>query len=208
MKRLGLRSLSPADLLAILSAETQEQELQILPACTQLVSERGINALGDLSFSDLNRVRPFGVEEGSKLLAAIELGRRSGLSGKGVRNAIGSPKDVFQRFSWLKDEKREFFCLLLLDIKNGILAERVVHIGTLSMSVVGAKEVFREAIREGAAGIIAVHNHPSGDPAPSQEDFEVTEKLAQAGELLDLPILDHIIIGHNGYASMKELHYL
>ena len=105
----------------------------------------------------------------------------------------------------LRYEKREHFVVILLDAKNNIIRIAPVHVGTLTASVVGAREVFREAVRDGAAAIILVHNHPSGDPTPSPEDHEVTDHLVQVGDMLDIPVVDHVVIGERSYRSFAQL---
>lgn len=208
LQRLGLRSVSVPDLLAFMVAGPKKDGLEALPDCTRFLGQRGINAMGNLGAADLQTL---GLEDpvlAARLLVAIEIGRRSGLSNKGVRDSISGPKDVADRFAWLQDEPKEYLCVLLLDTKKGILGERTVHVGTVNAAMVGPREVFREAIREGAASIVVVHNHPSGDPTPSEADFDATEKLAQVGELLDIPLDDHVIIGHNSFQSLRKLGYL
>jgi len=117
---------------------------------------------------------------------------------------IDSPEDVFVLLDHLRHEKREHFVAILMDSKNGVQRVAPIHIGTLTMSLVGPREVYREAIKEGASSIIVAHNHPSGDPTPSPEDVQVTKKLIEVGEMLDIPVLDHVIIGYRNFVSMKE----
>jgi DNA repair protein RadC len=95
-----------------------------------------------------------------------------------------------------------------LNAKNGILGTRTIHVGTATTSLVGVRDVYREAIREGATQIAVVHNHPSGDPTPSIEDIDVTDKLVEAGKLMDVHLIDHIIIGHHTFVSLKEKGYV
>lgn len=207
-QHLGLRTLSVPDLLACALAETREEGIKIMPACINFIYSRGINRLGNLSNADIQELKMLNDDECLRLLAAIELGRRCGLSGKGQTRSIKRSRDIFELFKHLADEQKEHFCVVMLNSKNGILGVRTIHVGTVNMTVVGPREVFREAIREGASSIAVVHNHPSGDPTPSEEDFEITEKLVQIGEMLDIPVLDHVIIGHNTFSSFKELKYL
>ena len=101
-------------------------------------------------------------------------------------------------------ELREHFAVMLLDTKNHVLGMPTVSVGSLSASIVHPREVFRVAIQQAAASIILLHNHPSGDPSPSQEDIAVTEQLIKVGKIMDLPVLDHIIIGDNKFISLKE----
>jgi DNA repair protein RadC len=127
------------------------------------------------------------------------------LAGKGEVEVIEDPSDVACILDFLVNEKREHFYAVLLNSANEVMRKALIHIGTLTMSIVGPREIFREAIREGASTMIVAHNHPSGDPTPSPEDIEVTKQLVQAGKLLDIPVLDHVIIGRGAYRSLSEM---
>ena len=118
---------------------------------------------------------------------------------------IHGPDDAYEYVkSKLQYEQKEHFCVILLDTKNHIIGFREVSIGSLSASVVHPREVMLEAVKAHAASIILVHNHPSGDPSPSREDVNITDQLCKAGKIIDIPVLDHIIIGHNHFISLKE----
>lgn len=201
IRNMGLRSVGVADLLSVALGIP-------LADCVSFVAHRNLNHLGDMSPADLKELAGLDTDEALAILSAIEVGRRSGLSGKGERRIIRTAKDVYQAFAHLADEPKEHFCALFLAANNGILATRTIHVGTINMSVVGPREVFREAIRENAAQLIVVHNHPSGDPTPSQEDIQVTEHLRKIGEMLDIPLQDHVIVGHHTFASLRTLGYL
>ena len=163
-----------------------------------------IQALGDLDGKTI--VEKTGLEgfEALRCQALIELGRRSAGAGKGANQEINSATDVVALLAHLRTEKKEHFCSVLLDAKHQVLRTCTVHIGTLTMSVVGPREVFRDAIREGASSIIVAHNHPSGDPTPSPEDARVTEELVAAGKLLEIEVLDHLVIGERKWVSLRE----
>lgn len=118
---------------------------------------------------------------------------------------IHGPEDAYEYAkNKLQYEQKEHFCVILLNTKNHILGFRDISIGSLSASIVHPREVMIEAVKAHAASIILVHNHPSRDPAPSREDTSITEQLVKAGHILDIPVLDHIIIGHNRFISLKE----
>ena len=104
----------------------------------------------------------------------------------------------------LRDEEQEHFAIILLDMKNHIKYMPIISTGSLSASVVHPREVFRQAIEHSAASVILVHNHPSGDPSPSREDINVTKRMVEVGKIMDIPVLDHIIIGHNRFCSLKD----
>jgi DNA repair protein RadC len=139
----------------------------------------------------------------------MEIGRRIGASRPKRKRVIDGPEDVVEvlheQLEVLKGEKREHFFAVLLDAKGSVMRVANVHIGTLTMSLVGAREVFREAIRDGASSVILGHNHPSGDPTPSPEDIEVTQRLVELGEMLDIRVEDHVILGEEEFKSMRRL---
>jgi DNA repair protein RadC len=163
-----------------------------------------LKALSELGATDLTAATGLEGFEVLRAQALIELGRRCGKTSRGEIRTIESPEDAFELLEYLRGEKREHFVAILLDAKAQVMRVANVHIGTLTASIVGAREVFREAIRDGASSIIVAHNHPSGDPTPSPEDIEVTQKLIEIGELLDIPVLDHIIIGERYARSLRE----
>lgn len=201
----GAASLTIEELLAVAIAGSSEDVDRALPSARTLRDELGsVYGLGRVSSEALARAGLCGLEA-SRFLAAFELGRRAGMGGRGEVKVISSPEDVHALFHDEREEVQEHFYAVLLDSKNGVLSRKRIHTGTVSSSLVGIREFFREAVREGAASVIAVHNHPSGDPAPSKEDFEVTRALAEAGKLLDIPLLDHVIVARNGFTSMQRL---
>jgi DNA repair protein RadC len=154
-----------------------------------------INRVTSLSFAEIQAITGLEDFETLRCLALIELGRLAGHAGKGVPPEIEAPEDIYKMLEHLRYEKQEHFVVFALDAKNRVISATTVHIGTLTMSVVGPREVFRFAVREGASSIIVAHNHPSGDPTPSPEDIDVTKRLVAVGKSLDIPLADHIIIG-------------
>lgn len=163
-----------------------------------------VRHVADLSSVELRDRFGLDAFECERALALIELGRRAALANKGVPSAIGVPEDVYAELSHLIGEKREHFVILLLDAKNVVYRSQTVHIGTLHSTVVGPREVFRVAVREGASSIIVAHNHPSGDPEPSPEDLAITKRLVRIGEELDVRVLDHVIIGDPDFVSFRR----
>lgn len=201
--------LSPVELLAVVLAKGNEDGTATLHLARELLqSAYSIRGLSNLSPAKL---RELGLSESDayRFKAALELGRRAERGGLGERHACNKPEDVVELFKFLGDEKREHFCCVLLDTKNQVMNWLTVHIGTVSSSVVGVREFFRPAIQHGATSVIAVHNHPSGNPEPSPEDIEVTRVLAEAGRILEVPLLDHVIIGsERNYVSLHRLGYI
>lgn len=141
----------------------------------------------------------------ARIAAALELGRRLAREGPAERALIRGPRDVFELCApALRDLPQEEFRVMLLNTQHAVLREVVVTRGTLDGSLVHPREVFRAAIAEGAAGVILVHNHPSGDPTPSPEDRSVTRQLAEAGKVVGIPVVDHVVIGDARYTSFVE----
>jgi DNA repair protein RadC len=139
-----------------------------------------------------------------RLRSAFELARRYSTAGKAlVGKVFGSPKDIFEAFH-LRDEKKEHFFVVTLDARHRVLGEHLVSVGSLSSSIVHPREVFRPAIREAAGAVVLVHNHPSGDPRPSEEDVAVTRRLVSASEMIGIRVLDHVVIGDGRYSSFRE----
>jgi DNA repair protein RadC len=208
VRHYGLQSVSATDLLAILLSATPEEISQKEQVALNWLHARGIRSLTTLSPAEIKELTILPDFEVYRLLAALELGRRAGNARSGPRTEIESPEDVARFFRHLTCEKKEHFCALFLNSKNGIIASRTIHIGTVNTSLVGPREIFREAIREGATSIIVAHNHPSGDPTPSPEDIAITKRLAEVGTILNIPLLDHVIIGDRGYISLNQKGHL
>ena len=160
--------------------------------------------LSDILTSPLS-IKGIGNKKADKLYVVKEVVRRIMEEKPSEAPVIHGPEDVSAVFiPKLLHETKEHFMLALLNTKNLVIATPTVSIGSLSASVVHPREVFREAIKYPCAAIILVHNHPSGDPTPSREDISVTERLVKAGKIMDIPVLDHLIIGQHTYVSMKE----
>lgn len=204
IQRFGMQSVSAIDLLAILIAKDQEKITEAESLAREWIQKNHIQKIMDLSFAELAELGLKDTFLSRKALAGLELGRRAGHAGTGPAQYIEEPKDVVKLFDHLKNEKKEHFCAVYLNSKNRVLCTRTIHIGTVNMSIASPRELFREAIREGAASLIAVHNHPSGDPSPSIEDIQITQKLKESGRLLGIPIIDHLILGQQCYYSFQE----
>jgi DNA repair protein RadC len=193
---LGAAALSDTELVALLLGTgctgSGAPEL-----AADLLARQG--GLAGLARSDLREPMK------AALGAALELGRR--ISRRRLRegDAIRSPEDVFRHFHpRLRHARQEHFFVLLLDGRHRVLGEQIVSLGTLTASLVHPREVFWPALRASAAALILAHNHPSGDPEPSPEDRTVTERLASAGELLGIPVLDHVVIAERGFRSLRD----
>jgi DNA repair protein RadC len=204
MRGSGVRAAGIAELIAVCFARRQADAVQGLEMSRKLLARfQRLQALGEASHSDISEITGLEDFEVLRAQALIELGRRIALAKRGDVTHIESLVDVEHTLDYLRFEKKEHFIAILLDAKNAILRVATIHIGTLTSSLVGPREVFREAIREGASAIIVAHNHPSGNPEPSPEDLEVTRQLVQIGRLLDIPVLDHVIIGERRSVSLQ-----
>lgn len=200
---LGPGALTTAELLAVLIG-TGKGGWSVLEAAGRLldVSEGSLRRLAQRPRAELLRIEGVGPVKAARVLAALELGVRTTREERPPVHRIREPEDVVRLFSGrLRDLQVEEFHLLALDSQSQVLREVLVTRGLLNSSLVHPREVFRAAIAEAAAGIIVVHNHPSGDPTPSAEDRSVTQQLVAAGRLLDLPLYDHVIIAGDRFVS-------
>jgi len=203
LRSLGPGALTTAELLAILLG-TGGRGSSVLEVAGRLLDlgEGSLRRLAQRPSAELLRAQGIGPTKAARLLAAFELGARLSREERPPVQRIREPEDVARLFrNRLRDLQVEEFHLLALDSQSQVLREVLVTRGLLNSSLVHPREVFRAAIAEAAAGIIVVHNHPSGDPTPSAEDRAVTQQLAAAGRLLDLPLYDHVIIAGDRFVS-------
>lgn len=203
LRNVGCNGASPFDLLAVALARREEDVSEEL-ARTLLRKKGNIRRLGELSPQELKDEAGLEPFEAVRFQAAVEIGRRIGAAGKGDAYAIDGHQDVAELFSYLRLEKKEHFCAAFLDAKNMVIRTATIHIGTQTSSIVAPADVFREALREGAVSVVVAHNHPSGDPTPSAEDIIVTDRLVELGRLLNIPVLDHVVIGERKCVSFRE----
>ncbi|OBR68470.1 hypothetical protein A7K91_09725 [Paenibacillus oryzae] len=209
MMQVGAESLSHAELLAIL-LRTGTRKQSALHLASAVLKQCGtLRNLMDMSMEELTSIRGIGPAKAIQLRAGIELGRRLAKSGNCEVVTVRSPGDAAE---YVMDElrylKKEHFVCLFLNTKNHIIARETLSIGTLNASLVHPREVFRAAIKCSSASLICAHNHPSGDPTPSPEDVSLTKRLAEAGLLVGIEVLDHLVIGDGKYVSLKEQGYL
>lgn len=202
IKTKGAGSLDEAELLAVIFGKGNYENSAINIA-NLLLKEYNLHKLPDVSFNEINKI----LKEDIKTLQVMALSeickRYSILKKKGFTKVIEKAEDVYNIFvDELRDKKKEYFYILLLDTKNRIIKKEIISIGTLNSSLVHPREVFKPAIKESANAIILVHNHPSGDVEISNEDIIVTKKLKKVGEEIGITVLDHIIIGNENYKSI------
>lgn len=200
----GTQNLSNAELLAIL-LRTGKQNMPVSRLAEQILSKYELKGLASITPQELSKTAGVGLAKAVSVVAGIELGRRVCHQEPGERPVIKSPQDAANLvMSELRYQAKEHFMALLLSTKNHVIARVIVSVGSLSASIVHPRELFREAISYSAAAVILIHNHPSGDPTPSQEDILLTRQLVEAGNLLHISVLDHVIIGDGKYVSFKE----
>ncbi|MDN5316238.1 MAG: repair protein RadC [Thermoanaerobacterium sp.] len=206
--KYGPSVLSNAELMAIIIGTGNKDESAIMLSQRLLSEGNGLKYLLDTGVERLSEIKGIGLAKAAKIKAAIELGRRLAFAGYSDGYIIKKPDDVI---SFLMDEMRylnkEYFKVVMLNVKNKVIAVDTVSIGSLNTSIVHPREVFKAAIERSASSIIMVHNHPSGDPTPSREDIEVSDRIFKSGNLLGIKVLDHIIIGDGIGISLKEKGY-
>ncbi|MCP9462248.1 MAG: DNA repair protein RadC [Nitrospira sp.] len=201
----GPEVLSDAQLLAILLRTGRRDSSAVQVAMELLHHVGGLGGLVKSGVEELCSVEGVGPAKAAQLKAALELGRRSLATPLSTGMHVSSSADLFRHFyPVLRDRKQELFKVVLLDAKNAVIKETTISEGSLTLSIVHPREVFASAIRESAAGVIFLHNHPSGDPTPSQEDRRLTDRLVAAGRLLGISVLDHVIIGDGRYVSFAD----
>jgi DNA repair protein RadC len=203
--RHGAAVLSNAELLAILLRTGTRNESAISVAYRILQQEQGLRYLVDSDVEQLSCINGIGRAKAAQIKAAIELGKRLSAFELGVDKPVKCPQDVADLLmEEMRYLKKEHMKLLLLNIKCNLISVEEVSVGSLNASIVHPREVFNPAIKKSSASIIMVHNHPSGDPAPSSEDKAITARIYEAGKLIGIELVDHIIIGDGRYISMKE----
>ncbi|MFC6331580.1 DNA repair protein RadC [Paenibacillus septentrionalis] len=209
MMAYGADALSHAELLAIL-IRTGTKDQSAVQLSTNLLQQCGsLRELVDMSVEELTAIKGIGQAKALQLLAGIELGKRVAKSMLGDVVTVRSPYDAaMYMMEELRYLKKEHFVCLFLNTKNHIIGKETLSMGTLNASLVHPREVFRAAIKVSSASIICMHNHPSGDPSPSSEDIQITKRLAEAGSLLGIEVLDHIVIGDGRFVSLKEQGHL
>ncbi len=205
LRDYGASALSNAELLAI-ALRTGTSAENVISVASRLLSQYGgLAGLSRADFRELCNQHGVGEAKASQIKAALELGRRLVITQPEERATISSPQDVYNLLAAeMAHLEQEHLRVLLLDTRHRVTAMPELYKGNVNSSVVRVAEVFRDAIRQTSPALIVVHNHPSGDPAPSSDDIAVTRQLVAASELLDIEVLDHIVIGEQGFVSMRE----
>ena len=203
----GASALSNSELLAILlGSGTREKSAIGLAEDIISKDKSGISHLAESSVQELMSINGVGQSKAARVVAAVELGKRISTAPRVKRMGVESSDDIARLFiEDMRYEKREIFKALLLNPRGEIISIETVSVGELTSTLVHPREVFSQAVKRSAAGIVFVHNHPSGNPEPSEEDIKTTERLAACGKLLGIVVIDHIIIGDGQYCSMQSL---
>lgn len=199
----GAKALKKEELLAIL-LRTGIKGKNAVEIANDILAKYGDKKLLDVSYKELRNMRGVGPTKAVQILAAIELGSRLFKEKTEKEIYINSPEDVAKEIEYIKENKKENFIVLYLDARNKLIYKETVSIGTLNANLVHPREVFEPAVRHLAAQIVLAHNHPSGDPQPSEDDIEITKRLMESGKILGIDVVDHIVIAKTNFVSLKE----
>ncbi len=205
LSQYGPELLSNRELLAIL-LRTGTKDSSVFSLVDRLISHFGsIRGVACASFEELCALKGIGPAKASDILAAFELAKRLSNSDMQMREVINNPADAA---GIVMDEMRlldrEHFVILMLNTKHRVIAKKIVSIGHLNASLVHPRELFKDIIKRSSAAVILVHNHPSGDPTPSKDDITITNRLCEAGRLLGIDVVDHLVVGDKKYVSFRE----
>lgn len=206
MKMFGAETLSNIELLAILiGTGTKDVSSTELAQRILTLDAEGLTHLSDASIEELAVLPGMGIAKSCQVVAAVELGKRMATTPKKRKIRIAFPDDIAELFMQdMRYLKKEVFKVLMLNVKNEIMLIENVSAGNINTSIIDPRSVFRLAVKKGAASVVLVHNHPSGNPEPSDEDINATHKLQDAGEILGIKVIDHLIIGDGVYTSLKK----
>ena len=209
LKKYGVESLSLQELLALI-IEKGRKGKNVLTLAQELLARFGnLQKLKEASISELQKVEGIGFATACKIKAALALGERALNTREKPEIKITTPRQVFDLLEQeLSKKKKEFFKIICLDTRSKVVAIETISVGSLDTSLAHPREIFYSAIKNTAASFIIVHNHPSGDPTPSQDDIEITKKLKKLSEMLKIPLVDHVIIGGETYYSFKQNGFL
>lgn len=201
----GYEALNEEELLAVILS-TGYKNKNVIELSKEILASFSYEELLEVEVDELIKIDGIKLAKATKIVASLQLGRR--ISEKVIKKKIKKITSSADVYTYMKNEltfkKKEHFVAILLDTKNVIIAEETISIGDLSSTIVNPREVFKPAIKKSAKSIILVHNHPSGNPTPSMEDLQITKRLVDAGEILDISVLDHIIIGKDKFYSFKK----
>jgi len=197
----GPEKLSNSELLAIILRSGTKEE-NAIELANKILKKFGLDELPHLKFSDLKKIPGLGPVKSCEIIACFELGKRL-LKDKKVAVYL-TPKEVWEELKDIRDNKKEHFVIFYLDSRNQEIKREIISVGSLNANLVHPREVFEPAVKNLSAQIIIAHNHPSGDPRPSEDDISLTKRLVEAGEILGIKVIDHIIVTKEKYFSFKS----
>lgn len=203
----GAENLKDSELLAIL-LRTGKAGKNVIEIASQILSKHSKKRLLQMTYQDLVKIDGIDSAKATTLLAAFELTKRALEVNDTNLPTISNAKDAAAQLTDIRDLKKEHFVVLYLNAKNQLVHKEIISMGTLNANLVHPREVFEPALIHSAAQIIAAHNHPSGDPKPSEDDMETTKRLTEAGEMMGVEVMDHVIVSKNSHFSFKEEGYL
>ena len=201
LMQYGPGKLSNSELLAILLRSGKKGE-NVIELANKILKRFSKNELPNLTFNDLKDYSGLGPAKACEIIACFELGKRL-LKDKKAEIYL-KPKEIWEELKDLRDHKKEHFVIFYLDSRNQEIKREIISVGSLNANLVHPREVFEPAVRHLAAQVILAHNHPSGDPEPSEDDLEITKQLTESGKILGIEVIDHIIITKTGFISFKE----
>lgn len=201
----GKACLSNAELIGVLLGSGSRNESAVGLAENIISAAGGIKGLSELDCEELTRIKGIGPRKAASVICAMELGRRASMESSRERMSVRDPGSLADMFMEdMRYARKEYFKVLMLNVKLEVIGLETVSVGELSGAPVHPRESFEPAIRKGAAAVCFAHNHPSGDPTPSEDDLKITRRLMECGDILGIRVLDHIIIGDGVYSSLKE----
>jgi len=205
LQRFGPEALSAQELLALVIGRGIPKK-SVMNIAQELLTRFGnVKAISQATIEELSQIKGIGLAKAAQIKACFELGRREDLEPELKNFDIKDPEAVVKAIrASIKDKAKEHFKLILLNPRNKIIGISTISIGTLNASLVHPREVFKDAITHSAASVVLAHNHPSGDPEPSEDDITITKRLIEVGKILGVEVIDHIIVGKNGFFSFKE----
>ena len=201
LMQYGPEKLSNSELLAILLRSGKKGE-NVIELANKILKKFSKDELPNLTFNDLKDYSGLGPAKACEIVACFELGKRL-LKDKKAEIYL-KPKEIWEELKDLRDHKKEHFVIFYLDSRNQEIKREIISVGSLNANLVHPREVFEPAVRHLAAQVILAHNHPSGDPEPSEDDLEITKRLTESGKILGIEVVDHIIVVKNGFLSFKE----
>ena len=197
----GPEKLSNSELLALL-LRSGNKDVNAIELARKILKKFGAKELPNLNFKDLKKIPGLGPAKACEIIACFELGKRL-LKDKKAQIFL-TPKEIWEELKDLRNHKKEHFVIFYLDSRNQEIKRETISIGSLNANLVHPREVFEPAVRNLTAQIILSHNHPSGDPEPSEDDLEITKRLVESGKILGIEVIDHIIVAKNDFFSFKE----